>query len=153
MVARLFPRPLARLSALFLAVGILLFTLVMQPLADLDLPAFDLLIGVSATMLVLLADLSARDGVAIRRSELLFGCAGGLLLAPALFLIGLWVRYAEAPSQLYGLCYAALALIVGFVAVHRGAGNQQLFWLAMLGTFLPTFGVLCLRWLINVWDL
>jgi len=104
-------------------------------------------------MLVLLVGFSAHDGATTRRSSLLFGCASGLLLAPALFLMGLWIRYAVAPSQLYGLYYTALALMVGCTAARRGEGDRRLFWLAMLGTFLPLFCVLCLRWLVNVWDL
>jgi hypothetical protein len=153
MPERAFHRPLARPPALFLAVGILLFTLALRPLADLGLPVFDVLIGVSATMLVLLSGFSGYDGVAIKHSSLLFGCAIGLLLAPAPFLLGLWMWYAVAPGQFYGLCYAALALTVGFIAARRGEGDRKLFWFALLGVFLSMFCVLYLRWLIKLWDL
>lgn len=153
MLVRSFHRQVTRLPALILAVGILLLTLVLRPLDDLGFRALNLLIGVSASMLVLLADATAHGSATYRRSSLLLGCASGLLLAPEPFLIGIWLRYAAPLNQLYILCYAMLALIVAALVTRRGQGNWEVYWLAMLGTFLPIFCILCLRWLVNVWDL
>ena len=102
---------------------------------------------------MLLADAAARDGAASRRGSLLFGCASGLLLAPALFLSGVWVRYATPPSQLYGVCYALLALLAAALAARRRQGNRRLYRLSTLGTLVPMFCALGLRWLVNLWDL
>lgn len=153
MVSPLVRRQLARLPALLLAVGILLLTLALRPLNDLGFRLLDLPIGIGATTFVLLADTVARDGVAPRRADRLLGCASGVLFASGLFSIALWSRYAASPFQVYGLCYATLALAAGFLAVVRPHGGSQSFWRAMIGTCLPIFCLLCLRWLVRLCDL
>jgi len=151
MVSRLLQRQFTRLPALLLAGSILFATVAFRPFGATTYEPLAVLIGLSAALLVLLAEAMAWDHAAQRHVALALGGASGMLLAPAFFLFGFWSWYAGPSRRFHVAYYVVLALGAAIPAVRQRDGWRDGFGLAMLGLFIPTFALLCLRWFLDRW--